>query len=109
MSTIATTKEAVQLVGELPKLLAHGGFRRTTWVSNDKSIMYHVPTSEQASTVNLDLERPPQERALGVLSNAASFYDPLGLVHLWYYQLKVFFRNFVTLAMAGMNISLDRS
>ena len=103
LKSFATTMEAVQLVGELPKLLARGGFRLTKWVSNDKSVMCHISTGERVSTVNLDLERPPQERALGVdwnvgedsfgfrggaikaetrrgiLSSVASFYDPLGL------------------------------
>ncbi|XP_068739567.1 uncharacterized protein [Montipora capricornis] len=101
--SLATTMEAVQLVGELPKLLARGGFRLTKWVFNDKSVMCHIPTGERASTVNLDLERPTQEGASvvdanvgedsfgfrggaikaetrrGILSNVASFYDPLGL------------------------------
>ena len=99
LKSLATTKEALQLFGELPKLLARCGFRLTKWVSNDKSDMYHVLTGERASTVNLDLERQPQERALGVhwnveedsfrfrggtikaeprwgiLSNVASFYE----------------------------------
>ena len=98
---LATTKEAVQLVGELPKLRARGGFRLTKWVSNDNSVMYHVPTGERASTVNLDLKRQQQERALGVdwnveeesfgfrgwtrraiLSNVALFYNPSAWLHL---------------------------
>ena len=65
--------------------------------------MHHVPTSERASTVDLNLERLPTERALrvewnveedssgfrggtikaetrrGILSYVASVYDPLGL------------------------------
>ena len=103
LKSLATKEEAVKLVDELPVLLARGGFRLTKWVSNEKSVMHHVPTSERASTVDLNLERLPTERALGVewnveedsfgfgggtvkaetrrgiLSYVASVYDPLGL------------------------------
>ena len=119
LKSLATTKEAVQLVGELPKLLARGGSRLTKWVFNEKSVMYHVPTGDRASTVNLDLERPPQERALKVDRNVEEdsfgFRDgtikrrkggvsyqmllhsktPSPLLHLWHYELKLCFRHFV--------------
>ena len=69
-------EEAVKLVDELPALLARGGFRLTKWVSNERSVMHRVPLSDRASTVDLELARVPDERALGVEWNVED--DSLG-------------------------------
>ena len=59
-------KQLVYLVTELPELLSRGGFQLTKWVSNEKEVVSQVPISERASTVNLDLNQLPTERALGM-------------------------------------------
>lgn len=99
-------KEAMELVQQLPVLLAHGGFRLTKWVCNDPEVLALVPEEDRASTVaDLDLDHSPVERVLGIkwdvctdqfwfesvkkdkpltrrgiLSVVSSLYDPLGLV-----------------------------
>lgn len=76
LNYLRAKEEAVKLVDELPALLARGGFRLTKWVSNERSVMHRVPLSERASTVDLELARVPDERALGVEWNVED--DSLG-------------------------------
>ena len=96
--------EAVHVVKELPKLLSRRGFRLTRWSSNEREVLTHVPDSERAPCLRLQLENLPKDSALGVrwnmerdslgfrsgnlkantrrgiLSFVASVYDPLRLV-----------------------------
>ena len=104
--SVEDDQKAVQLVDQLRKLLADGGFRLTKWVSNSRDVIESVPTTERAGSVKeLDLDNLPIERALGlhwdvqpdvfrfkivvkdrpptrrgILSDICSIYDTLGLV-----------------------------
>ena len=104
LKSLPTTEEAIDLVQELPALLSRGGFRLTKWLSNEREVLSHVPDTERAPCVSLNLEKLPKERALGVqwntetdtlgfrsgslkaetrrgiLSFIAAVYDPLGLI-----------------------------
>ena len=106
MKSVKGEDKATQLVNELRKLLALGGFRLTNWLSNSKEVLLAIPESERSKSVkNLDLEHLPIECALGVewdvgsdsfgfhitvkdrpatrrglLSMMSSIYDPLGFV-----------------------------
>ena len=104
LKSLPSIEEAVHVVEELPKLLSRGGFRLTKWLSNEREVLTHVPDSEKAPCVSLQLENLPRDSALGVrwntetdslgfrsgnlkantrrgiLSFVASVYDPLGLV-----------------------------
>ena len=97
--------EATNLAKELIEILATGGFRLTKWMSNSREVLTAIPSCEVAcSTVDLDRNELPQERALGVkwcveqdslclqpvksgfpdtkrgiLSATSSMFDPLGL------------------------------
>ena len=107
LTSVASTHEAVHLVHQLLALLRRGGFRLTKWLSNHREVLASVPESDRAPSVkslNLDLEKLPIERALGmqwdtekdtfsfrtirdvtvntrrgILSVVSSLYDPLGL------------------------------
>lgn len=96
---------AIRLANELIELLRRGGFRLTKFISSSKRVLAAIPTSERADPLlNLDLDKLPVERALGIqwnveedafefkvidlnkpetkrgiLSTVASLYDPLGL------------------------------
>ena len=108
LKSVNTTEEGIHMAKELCRLLAKGGFRLTKWVSNDKEVLNSIPETEKAKTVkslDLDLERLPVERALGVIWDTesdvfsiqikpqvpvytrrgllrvvSSVYDPLGLI-----------------------------
>lgn len=104
LKSVSNEQEAIQLVDELRRLLAAGGFRLTKWLSNSRHVLDSIPESERAGSVKtLDLDHLPIERALGVhwdvqsdtlgfkiaikekpptrrgiLAIVSSIYDPLG-------------------------------
>ena len=104
LKSVPTKEEASKQVSELTKLLARGGFHLTKFISNHREVMLTIPEEERAKSVkNLDLERLPVDRALGmqwdveddtisfrtavqrqvdtrrkILSLVSSVYDPLG-------------------------------
>ena len=106
LKSVSSIEKALKIVEELPKLLEKGDFKLTKWISNRREIMNVIPEEERAPTiVNLDLEKLPMNRALGVrwdvekdtsgfkvtrrkvldtrrkiLSFVSSIYDPLGLM-----------------------------
>ncbi|RUA05619.1 MAG: hypothetical protein DSY43_04230, partial [Gammaproteobacteria bacterium] len=106
LTSVENESKAIHLVDQLRKLLSKGGFRLTKWISNSRNVIESVPESERASSVkDLDLDRLPMERALGILWNVetdmfcfkttikdspltrrgvlsviSSVYDPLGFV-----------------------------
>ncbi len=70
LKSLSTEDEATHLVCQLCELLALGGFRLTKWLSNSRAVLKSVPKSECAKTVttlDLDQDMLPSERALGVL------------------------------------------
>ena len=115
LKSVNTEKEAIQLANQLRELLAKGGFRLTKWVSNSREVINSLPESEIAASVkDLDLEKLPVERALGVqwnvtsdqfgfkiaikerpatrrgiLSVVSSVYDPLGFAAPFIFQAKL--------------------
>ncbi|XP_041461181.1 uncharacterized protein LOC121412436 [Lytechinus variegatus] len=106
LTSVKSAEEASRLVNELRELLSKGGFRLTKWISNDRNVLSSVPETERAASVpNMDLDKLPVERTLGILwdvdqdsfgfqvnikekpttrrgilSTASSLYDPLGFV-----------------------------
>ncbi|KAL6484006.1 hypothetical protein MHYP_G00088790 [Metynnis hypsauchen] len=108
LKSVATEGEAVNLVKELTKLCARGGFHLHKWVSNSRALLCSIPDDERAAEVkDLDLQPDalPVERALGVqwctnsdsfkfkiqlpdkpctrrgiLSVVSSVYDPMGFL-----------------------------
>ena len=102
----STKEDVINLAIQVMKLLSSSSFRLTKWMSNDRDIIKSLPPSEISDkVVNLDLQRLPIERALGVmwdtendvlfikstfkdlpstkrglLSFISSIFDPLGIV-----------------------------
>jgi hypothetical protein len=106
LKSIPNEAKAIQLTSDLRELLLKGGFRLTKFSSTSKDVLATLPASERAnSSMNLDLDKLPTERALGIqwnvdddvfqfkvtnvdkpetkrgmLSTVASLYDPLGFI-----------------------------
>ena len=67
LKSAPSVENALTIVQELPKLLEKGGFHLTKWISNCREVMSVIPEKERASTiVDLDLDKLPVDRALGV-------------------------------------------
>ena len=105
LKSLPNEQDAVEFSSEIIELLQRGGFRLTKFMSSSKKVLAAVPASERANpSFNLDLDKLPVERALGmqwnveddvfefkvvdsdkpetkrgILSTVASLYDPLGL------------------------------
>ncbi|XP_032402158.1 uncharacterized protein LOC116709857 [Xiphophorus hellerii] len=108
VTSTASVKEAIQLAQEAQTLCASGGLRLHKFVSNDKTVLESIPSSERASPLqacDLAFNDSKLERALGIhwhidsdtlrfrfqsndqpatrrgiLSMVASLYDPLGFI-----------------------------
>ena len=121
LKSVASLDKAVKLVGELRELLSRGGFRLTKWVSNSREVLRSIPETELAKgvkTLDLDQERLPAERTLGVLwrvetdsygfdvhledkpptrrgllSIVSSVYDPLGFASPFVLKAKILFQH----------------
>ena len=77
MST-ATVEKAIKLVSDLREACAQGGFSLTKWVSNSHEVLASIPEyhrTKQFKELDLDKEKLPIERALGIEWNTESdFY-----------------------------------
>ncbi|XP_038060160.1 uncharacterized protein LOC119731170 [Patiria miniata] len=129
--------DAAFMVKQLTHLLAKGGFHLTKWICSSRNVMDSVPTAERAKTVtdlDLDHERLPVERALGVrwhtesdqigvkiksrrgchtkrglLSILSSVYDPLGFVCPFVLLAKPLFQNECRIVGKGWDEPLEVS
>ncbi|KAK0131909.1 hypothetical protein N1851_033296 [Merluccius polli] len=106
--SVAKESDAIQLVKDLTALCSKGGFQLTQWVSNRRTVFASIPKEHRAKdikTLDLDKDRLPIERALGlqwcvdsdnfqfnislsqkphtrrgILSVISSIFDPLGFL-----------------------------
>ena len=73
LKSVSNEDDAVKLSAELRSLLALGGFNLTKWLSNSRKVIESLPESERAAQVkDLDFDKAPIERALGVRWNVSS-------------------------------------
>ena len=117
LKSVDSKEAAIGLVDQLQKLLLHGGFNLTKWISNSRAVLETIPQSDRGSEVKgIDLRSGilPVERALGVRWNAgtdefvfkiwvkekpptrrgllnivSSIYDPLGFISLFIMSAKI--------------------
>ena len=67
MKSMPTVHEAIDLVSELKKLTAEGGFNLTKWTSNDPDVIGKVPFNDRSKKAQeRSLDTPTEDRALGV-------------------------------------------
>ena len=103
LKSLRSVDQAIGFAKEMVSLLDKGGFRLRKFMSNNREVLQAIPPEERASSLDINLDRLPVERALGViwnveedifcfkvkslqvsdtmrgiLSGVASFYDPQG-------------------------------
>ena len=72
LDSFSSQTEAVNICKEISKILKKGGFHLTKFVSNDREISKSLSQNDLSAncqSVNLDLDKIPLERALGMLWN----------------------------------------
>ncbi|XP_028415393.1 uncharacterized protein LOC114538415 [Dendronephthya gigantea] len=73
LKSVRDEEEAIKLSKELRELLSLGGFNLTKWLSNSRKVIESLPEAERAAQVkDLDFDKIPIERALGVRWNVSS-------------------------------------
>ena len=108
LKSVATEDQAINLCKDLRDLCSQGGFKLTKWICNSRSVLASIQDeykAKQIKELDLDREKLPLERALGVqwniekdtfifrvtrqdrpltrrgiLSFVSSIYDPLGFL-----------------------------
>ena len=65
---VPTTERAIKALLQLIQLLKKGNFRLTKFASNSKEVLATIPAKE-GTVKNLDLDKFPIERALGLQWN----------------------------------------
>ena len=108
LKSCATIEEANHLIKSVKEMCRRGGFNLQKFVSNKKEVIKNIPLIDRADdlkSINLDLDKLPMERALGVqwciqsdtfqfrialkdrpctrrgiLSTVSSIFDPLGFI-----------------------------
>ena len=108
LASTSTAEEAIHVIQDARKICRAGNLRLHKFTSNSKVVLQSIPSSErlhEETTMDLDFEDQPIERALGiqwctlsdsfvyklslpdkphtrrgVLSTVASIYDPLGCI-----------------------------
>ena len=72
LDLFSSQAEATNICKEISEILKKGGFHLTKFVSNDREILKSLPQddlSANCQSVNLNLDKIPLERALGILWN----------------------------------------
>ena len=73
LKSTRTTEEAINVATGLVNLLKEGGFHLTKFASNRREVLAALPPQERTNpSLNLDLDRLPMERALGIWWDAES-------------------------------------
>jgi len=108
LKSVSTEDEAILLIEEHTAVCQRGGFPLSKWITNSRKVLSSIPEADRAKEVkelNLDRDRLPTERALGVqwcveddnftfnvvikpqphtrrgiLSMVSSIYDPIGFL-----------------------------
>ena len=67
LKSMPTVSEAINLVSELKKLAAEGGFNLTKWISNSPDVITEVPFSDRSKkALECVFDTLTEDRALGV-------------------------------------------
>ena len=108
LKSCASIEEANHLIKSVKEMCRRGGFNLQNFVSNKKEVLKNIPVIDRADdlkNINLDFDKLPMERALGVqwciqsntfqfrialkdrprtrrgiLSTVSSIFDPLGFI-----------------------------
>ena len=75
LKSTTTVSRAIPLVQDLCDLLTEGGFHLMKWISNSRELVTSIPKEERAKEVkdlDLDQDKLPIERALGIQWSAES-------------------------------------
>ena len=115
LKSVSTTEQAIKVATGLTKLLSKGGFRLTKFTSNSRDVLMSMPPEERSNPkLDMDLDKLPIERALGVywdaqldvfkfkvvhkqkpptkrgiLSVVSSLFDPLGFLAPFVLTMKI--------------------